>query len=67
MSAPFAHKLADTAPAPFDWPAHNRDMDARMAALKAALDRWHETERALDEAHLGLVADLRAITTREMP
>ncbi len=56
----FAHLLPEP-PAPFDWDAHNAKMDAGMAALKVALDRWHETERALDNAHLSLVGDLRVV------
>lgn len=58
-SGVFADKVRDTAPLPFDWEAWNADFDGRMASLETARARWHEAERALDEANKSLVADLR--------
>ena len=45
MNAPFAHKLADTTPEPFDWTAHNAEQDRLAAELAKALDAWRETAR----------------------
>lgn len=59
MNAPFAKLVEGTEPEPFDWDKFNAEQDARMAALKVALERWNNAERALDEANKQLVADLR--------
>jgi hypothetical protein len=42
-TAPYAAHVAGTEPPPFDWPKWNREMDARMAATLAALERWKAT------------------------
>ena len=43
MSAPYAAHVADTAPEPFDWIAHNAEQDRLAAELAKALDAWRET------------------------